>query len=143
MYAGVAACEDDLVVFDGSVPQFHVVGYRVVEGHDVLVDDGERPAEDGARDVADGRVVEFHLAGPGLVEPRHEFGDGGLAATRRPYERDPLARLDVQVEVLDQRRFERRIAERETLEVNLSVQLFAPHSLRGTQRFGSSGTSTG
>ena len=101
MDARVAAGQDDLVVLNRAVPQLHIIRHGIVERDDVLVNDGKRSAKHGSRHIGNRRAVETHLAFPWLIQPAHEFGDGGLATPRTAHERDPLARLQVQVEILD------------------------------------------
>ena len=119
MDGGIATREYDFEVFDGAVPQLHVVADRVVERDDVLVDNGKRSAQHGARHIGNRDAVEFHRTRPWHVQAADELADGRFSATRPANERNPLTLFDMQVEPFDKRRLKRRVAERDAFEVDL------------------------
>ena len=81
-----------------------VGGDRVVEQHDLLADERDLPAQIGEADRREILTVEQHAARARRVEARNQVDERGLAAARRPDERDRFARRDVEVDVFERRR---------------------------------------
>jgi len=67
--------------------------------------------------AAHGASVERHLARAGGFEARDDAQKGGLAAARRADDRNELAALDREVDVLQRLQFAERLAEMRDLEL--------------------------
>jgi hypothetical protein len=76
---------------------------EVREQPDLLDDVADAPPQLVGVDVRDVLPVEQDLPGGGLDEPVHHLQGGGLAAARRPDQRDDRAGRHVQVERVDGR----------------------------------------
>ncbi len=108
---------------DGRVPHRDVVADGAAEEEDVLIDRRHRVDDQALRKLGPRHVVEQHLAVPRLVEAGHQLRDRALAAAAGAHQRDPLPGLDGQVEALDQRRFDRVVAEGDVAQLDLAVEL--------------------
>src|SRR5207244_2231123 len=106
-----------------GVPHRHVLGDRAAEEEDFLIDHRERVDDQIARDFLARHAVEEHLAAPRLVETRHELRDGGFSAAAAADERHAASGLDLQVELVDERRLERAVPEADVYQLDAARQL--------------------
>ena len=83
-----------------------VVADRGVEEVRLLGDDADRAPEGRQRDPPDVDAVDLDGAAVDVVEARHEVGRRRLARARRADERDELARLGLEVDLLEGERGE-------------------------------------
>ena len=86
----------DLLVARLGPAEADVLGDRRAEEERVLVHDADVPAQVGQLQVAHVLAVDEHGAAARVVEPRHEIGQGRLAAASVADERDGVAGRDLE-----------------------------------------------
>ena len=110
-------------LLDGFIPHADILCHRIIKQHDVLVDDGHGVRELLVGDALDGTTVKQDLAAPGLIESADEFRQRRLAATARAHESYGLSRFYAQVEVLNKRGLQTRVAKGDILHLQQAVEL--------------------
>src|ERR1017187_8442402 len=106
-----------------------VVRHRVIKQESVLRHQADLASQAGQAEAPHIAAVDPDAARGGVVEARHQVGDGGLPAAARSHQRHHLAGFDFQVQVLETEAFGRSgIVEAGVLEDDV---LLKPGELRG------------
>ena len=116
--------EDHLKILNGIIPHLDVIGDSVLKHNDILIDDRQRTHHDFAGIGTAGFAVKEDFAAPRLIQPGEQLGNRGFAAAGRPDNGDPVAGLQGDGKIPDERLFQPGIAKSDVFQLDIAPQLF-------------------
>ena len=122
MYAGILGSLHNIRRRNGFVKHSDIIPDRSRDLEHVLVHCGQGIHNDRARDLPALYAVEQHVARPLFVKPRHDFSQRAFAAAGSAHHGGPASRLQMHVEMFQQGRVQRTVAEAHILHGNLARQ---------------------
>ena len=125
MDAGVLRRLYDVGFRHGPVEQRDIFPHRAGKLEHVLIHRGDGIHPHGAGNLPALHAVEQHVARPFLVKPRCQLCQRRFSAARRAHDGSPASRLQMQLEMLQERRVERAVAEAHVPHLNPAGQSFS------------------
>ena len=122
MDARIPGRRHHVVVGNGGIPQGDVVAHASREEDHVLVHHRQRARQHFIGDLVPRTAIEQDLPGPRPVQAGDEAGHRRLPGPARTDHRDPLARPDRQVEILDEGWTPPVVAEGDAAQLHLAGQ---------------------
>ena len=122
MDAGVAGRRHQVIIGNRRAPKRNVVAHGRGEQDNLLVHHRHRPGQDLVGNLIARMAVKQDFTGPGLIQARNQTRKRRFPRTAWTNHCNPLARLDVQAEVLDQRWTRPVVTECNALQLNLAGQ---------------------
>src|SRR5262245_56147284 len=139
MNCRVLARADDIPVGNRVIPQSEVVAYRTFEQENILCNASERIDEYIRGNLVPWNTVKRDFSGPGLIFPTDDLRNRALPGAAPADQRNSLAGPYRQIEILDQRFFQKIVTKRGVPQFDMALQMYqwdsacARHSALGTR----------